>query len=134
MTVPQGNYYNVTGVDPNEGARIVFVWARTQDSGSKVLLGSGHVVGAVGCGRPPGVPIGQYCVTFPLPPGSAADDVVLTDDKNADVHLSDVTLTHCSTLAGLRSGATLTRHLAASADTIETSPKSSQDVLAPRAE
>ncbi|MES1179596.1 MAG: hypothetical protein ABUL43_00200, partial [Hyphomicrobium sp.] len=62
--MPQGTFYNASGIDHNDGAKIVFVWGR-DGSGKHVLLGSGQIVGALG--RPPGISVGQFSVTFPLP-------------------------------------------------------------------
>jgi hypothetical protein len=70
------------------------------------LLGSGHVVGAVG--RPPGIMVGQYSVTFLLPPGCSAEDVFVTDDKTGKEHLRGVSITPCLGVPGFRSEATAT--------------------------
>jgi hypothetical protein len=102
MNLPQGNFFNVSGIDPNDGAEIVFAWCRDKGLENCALLGSGNVVGPIGA-RPPGVVTGQFSVTFLLPPGCRADDVFVTDDKNGKEHLSGVTLTPCSGVSGLRS-------------------------------
>jgi hypothetical protein len=73
-------FVNVSGIDQNEGASVVFVWCRQKDAGDHSLLGTGHVVGAASDSRPPGVLAGQFCVTLPLPPGCSVDDVFVTDD------------------------------------------------------
>lgn len=107
-----GAFFNVSGIDPNDGAKIVSVWCR--DSRAKgpdnyVLLGSGHVVDAGGCAPPPGISVGQFSVTFALPYGCSADDIVVTDDKNSKEPLPDVTVTPCLVSGASRSGGTIAR-------------------------
>jgi hypothetical protein len=106
MNRPQGTFVNVSGIDPNDGAKIVFVWCRDKGLEHYALLGSGHVVGAID--RPPGIPIGQFSVTFLLPPGCSADDVLVTDDKNGTDRLRGVTVTPCLGVPGFRSEGTAT--------------------------
>jgi hypothetical protein len=106
MNLAQGTFISVSGTDPNDGAKIVFVWCRDKGPEDYALLGSGHVVGAVGC--PPGIMVGQYSVTFLLPPGCSADDVFVTDDKTGKKHLRGVTVTPCLGVPGFRSEATAT--------------------------
>jgi hypothetical protein len=96
MREPRGVFFNVSGVDANEGAKIVFVWCRDKGRDVPLLLGSGHVVGAVDCWRPPGVASGQFRVTFPLPPGCSADSVVVTDDTNSEDYLENIFVCPCS--------------------------------------
>jgi hypothetical protein len=93
MGTPHGTFINVSGVDPNDGARIVFVWCRDKGPEDYALLGSGHLVGAFG--RPPGIQAGQFSVTLLLPAGCSADDVIVTDDKVGNEHLRGVTITPC---------------------------------------
>src|SRR5580704_2491716 len=100
MNLTQGTFINVSGTDPNDGAKIVFVWCRDKGLEDYALLGSGHVVGAIG--RPPGILVGQFSVTFLLPPGCSADDVFVTDDTNGKEHLRGVTVTPCMGLPGFR--------------------------------
>ena len=101
-----GAFFRVSGIDPNDGARIVFVWCRDIKSPhTYLLLGSGHVVGGEGLFLPSGVSVGQFSVVFSLPYGCSPGDVVVTDDKNGDEHLLDVTVTPCSTPMGYRPGA-----------------------------
>jgi hypothetical protein len=95
-----GAFFNVSGIDPNEGARIVFVWCRDKDADDYVLLGSGHPVSAVGCAPPPGITVGQFSITFPLPPGCSAGNIVVTGGKNGKEPLPDVTVTSCSDRGG----------------------------------
>jgi hypothetical protein len=97
MQQPLQNFFNVSGVDSNPGATIVFVWCRDKNTDKHVLVGSGHVVGEFGCGRPPGVPIGQFSITFPLPAGCSVADVFLTNDHESDGHLSTFVITACAT-------------------------------------
>ena len=47
--------FNVSGIDRNEGASIVFVMCRSPASEGYVQVGSGHLVGANGAYIPPGV-------------------------------------------------------------------------------
>jgi len=106
MNPTQGAFINVSGTDPNDGAKIVFVWCHDKGPEDYALLGSAHVVGAVG--RPPGIMVGQYSVTFLLPPGCSADDVFVTDDKKGNEHLRGVTITPCLSVSGFRSAGTVT--------------------------
>lgn len=104
MNLPRENFFNVSGIDPNHGAEIVFAWCRDPELDHCALLGSGNVVGSNSV-RPPGVVAGQFSVTFLLPPGCREDEVFVTDDKNGKEHLPGVTLTACSGVSGLRSNA-----------------------------
>ena len=94
-------FCNASGIDPNERAKTVFVW-RAKGSDDYVLLGSGQVVQALG--RPPGIQIGQYSITFPLPHGCSADEVVITDDTSGRAHLPSLLLRSCSAVAELKFG------------------------------
>ena len=100
-----GAFFNVSGIDPNDGAKIVFVWCRARGQDTDTLVGSGHVVGAGGGGGlPPGIRVGQFSVTFELPAGCPDDSVVVTDDKSGKDFLPGVTLVACRTSARLQSG------------------------------
>jgi hypothetical protein len=101
MSAPQGTFVNVSGIDPNDGAKIVFVWCRDKGPEDYALLGSGHVVGAIG--RPPGIQAGQFSITFLLPSGCSTDDVFVTDDKIGNEHLRGVTITPCLGVPGFPS-------------------------------
>jgi len=92
MILPQQNFVNVSGIDPNNGARIVFVWCRNKGPADYMLLGSGHVVDVPSHARPPGIQAGQYSVTFLLPPECSVDEVFVTDDKSGSDRLTGVTL------------------------------------------
>lgn len=96
------SFFNVSGIDPKEDAKIVFVWCRNGDFDSDMLLGSGCVVGADGY-RPPGIQVGQFSITFPLPAGCLADNILVTHDKNGKEPLSGVTLTRCADQAVFQS-------------------------------
>jgi hypothetical protein len=100
-----GAFHNASGVDPNDGASIVFVWCRSRDHEGPRLLSSGHVVGAI---RPPGIAAGQFSITFPLPPGYSANDVVVTHDESGKQPLSNVTVAPCSAVASFQSGGAVT--------------------------
>jgi hypothetical protein len=102
MNLPQGNFVNVSGVDATDGAKVVYVWRRDKGPEVYTLLGSGHVVGAIGSARPPGISTGQFSVTFLLPLGCSVDDVFVTDDKNGKDHLPDVTVTPCWNVSGVQ--------------------------------
>jgi hypothetical protein len=97
-----GVFFNASGVDHNDGAKIVFVWCRDRGPGGYALLGSGHLVGSIVSVLPPGISPGQFSVTFPLPLGRSADDVFVTDDKAGSEHLAGVTITPCTGVSGLR--------------------------------
>jgi hypothetical protein len=92
MNLPQQVFVNVSGIDPNDGATIVFAWCRNKGPEDYVLLGSGHIVNIPAHARPHGIRAGQYSVTFLLPPGSSADDVFVTDDKSGSERLTGVTI------------------------------------------
>lgn len=103
-----GVFFNVSGVDPNEGAKIVFVWCQGKAPDDYALFGSGHIVGAIGSARPPGIPSGQFSVTFLLPPGRSADDIFVTDDKTGSEHLPGVSITPCLGVPRVQSGGAVT--------------------------
>src|ERR1700680_1345946 len=103
-----GTFFNVSGIDPNDGARIVFVWCRNNGPGNDIPLASGHVVGEDARNRPPGIQVGQYSITFPLPYGCSAENIVVTHDKDGKEPLSGVTLTQCLIREGFQSGGTIT--------------------------
>jgi hypothetical protein len=88
-------YFNVSGIDRNEGASAVFVMCRPAASDGYVELGSGHIVGANGAFVPPGVQAGQYSVTFRLPEGCAPSSIGVRDDKNDKAFLKDVKVIPC---------------------------------------
>ncbi|CAA2136709.1 hypothetical protein HYPP_00107 [Hyphomicrobium sp. ghe19] len=96
-------FFNVSGIDPHDGATLVFVWCRNEGAPAhrNVLLGSGHVVGAVGCGRPPGVAVGQFSVTFLLPQGCSPNDIIVTSNAEDSEYLRDVTVTPCSRVSSI---------------------------------
>ena len=100
-----GTFLNVSGIDPNDGASIVFVWCRNKGHEDPLLLISGQVVGAI---RPPGIAAGQFSITFPLPPGYSANDVVVTHDESGKQPLSNFTVVPCSAVASFQSGGTVT--------------------------
>jgi len=102
MNLPTGAFYNVSGIDPNEGAKTVFVWRRDKGTDDYALLGSGHVVGVLG--RPPGIQQGQFSITFPLPPGCSAEDLVVTDDTSGKEPLPNVIRRPCSVVAEFKFG------------------------------
>ena len=93
-------FFRVAGFDPNPEATFVYVWSRAGDIEDYTLVGSGHVVR--GEALPPGIKAGQFALAFMLPAGCSADSIVVTDDKNGDEYLSDVTVLPCSTPPGLR--------------------------------
>ena len=99
MNLPEGTFVNVSGIDPNDGAKIVFVWCRDKGLEHYSLLGSGHIVGAIG--RPPGILVGEFSITFQPPPRCYASDVFVTDDKNGNEHLRGVTVTPCLGVSGM---------------------------------
>jgi hypothetical protein len=100
MNVPEEVFYNASGIDPDDRARRAFVW-RVRGPDDCVLLGSGQLVGALG--RPRGIKVGQFSITFPLPPGCAADELVVTDDATSIVLLPNV-MRPCSSVLELRLG------------------------------
>jgi hypothetical protein len=95
MHPPNGRFVNVSGIDPDEDANIVFVWCRNKGPEDYMLLGSGHVVRAAASARPPGILPGQFSVTFLLPQGCSESDVFVTDDRNGKTRLSGVKVTPC---------------------------------------
>ena len=98
-------YFNVSGVDQYEGAENVFVRCRNGDPEGDIPLASGRVVGR---GHLlPGVQVGQFSITFLLPDGCSADNIVVSRDKSGTDLLSDVTLTRCLIRAEARSGGTI---------------------------
>jgi len=102
-----GEYFNVSGIDPYEGAETVFVRYRNDNPEGGVLLGSGRVVCVGSSGLLPGVQAGQFSITFLLPDGCSADHVVVSRDRSGEEPLSGVTLTRCLIRTGTRSGGTI---------------------------
>ena len=102
-----GEYFNVSGIDQYEGAENVFVRCRNGDPEGDILLGSGRVVGVGGCSLLPGIQVGQFSITFLLPDGCSADNIVVSRDKSGKELLSGVTITRCLTRAEARSGGTI---------------------------
>ena len=97
-------YFNVSGVDQSEDAKDVFIRHRNRNPEGDILLGSGRVVSAGGCGLLPGIQVGQFSVTFLLPEGCSADNIIVSRDKDGKDLLSGVTLTRCLIRAEARSG------------------------------
>jgi|SRR5579859_2157891 len=127
-------YFRVSGVDSNEDASMVFVWCRDTGADDPALLGSGHIAGAGGGFLPPGVPIGQFCVTFLLPSRFSAADIVVTDDKSGKDPLPDVTVTPLLVSAGSRSGGTIAPVGLRSAGAANAFPQPRQIVMARQVE
>jgi hypothetical protein len=98
MRLSQGTFVNVSGIDTNEGVNIVFVWGRRDSSQDYELLGSGHVVGSIRGGRPPGISIGQYSVTVLLPAASSVADIFVTDDRSEE-RLAGVNVRPCTDIS-----------------------------------
>jgi hypothetical protein len=101
-----GTYFNVSGIDPNENAETIFVRCRNGDPDDDILLGSGRVVG--GANLLPGIQVGQFSITFRLPGGCSADNIVVSRDKSGKEILSGVTLTRYVIRAGCEPGGTIT--------------------------
>jgi len=93
-------FVNVSGIDHNEDANVVFVWYRRKEAGDHALLGAGHVVGAAPDSRPPGVLAGQFSVTLPLPAGCSVDDVFVTDDARGLERVRGILVSACVTRSG----------------------------------
>jgi hypothetical protein len=87
VNVPGESFYNASGIDTNDRAKMVFV-RRVKGPDDCVLLGSGHLVGALD--MPKGTQAGQFGITFPLPPGCKADELVVTDDTIGKARLPNV--------------------------------------------
>lgn len=100
MNVPGEAFCNASGIDPDDKATMAFVW-RVRGPDDYVLLGSGHLVGALG--RPRGIKVGQFSITFPLPPGCAADELVVTDDATGKLHLPSL-IRPCSSVLEFKLG------------------------------
>jgi len=66
---------------------MAFVW-RVLGLDEWVLLGSGPLVGNLG--QPKGIQSEQFSITFALPNGYAADEVVVTDAANSKARLPAV--------------------------------------------
>ncbi len=101
MNISGEVFYNASGIDLDDRAKRVFVWHIRQPD-DYVLLGSGHLVGALG--RPKGILAGQFSVTFPLPPGCAQNELAVTDDANGKTHLPGVIVRRCSTVFQIKIG------------------------------
>jgi hypothetical protein len=88
------DYFNVSGVDRNEGARVVFVMCRSGAADGYVRVGSGHIVGVDGGFVPPGIEAGQFRITFRLPYGCSPSTIIVKDDKDAEL-TRDIKVTPC---------------------------------------
>jgi hypothetical protein len=95
-----GTFFNVSGIDPNDSARAVFVWCRDKDPDKDLFLGSGHLVNVAECTLPPGIKAGQFSVTFLLPHECSACNIVVTDDTDDTEPLPNVTVTRCADRGG----------------------------------
>lgn len=95
-------FFRASGIDSNEDADVVFVWCRNKGPDDYLLVGSGHIVRAKGRSLPNGISPGQYSVTFLLPFGCSAANVVVTDDKSGKETLTGVSVLPCSAIAGLQ--------------------------------
>jgi hypothetical protein len=102
-----GTLFRASGIDTNEGAKNVFVWYHDKRSDKYSLLGSGHVLTIAAA--LPGAEVGQYSVTFSLPYGYSAENIVVTDDTNAKGVLSGVNLSPTSAFGLAPSRAAVTR-------------------------
>jgi hypothetical protein len=98
---PEEVFYNTSGIDPDDRAKMVFVW-RVRGPDDWVLLGSGHLVGNLD--RPKGIQAGQFSVTFALPTGCAADEIVVTDRATGKTPLPDVIVRPCSAVFEIKIG------------------------------
>jgi hypothetical protein len=98
-----GAFFRASGIDSNDGVDVVYVWCKNKGPDDFMLLGSAHVVRSGGA-LPPGIKPGQFSVTFLLPPGCSPASIFMTDDRNGDDILTDVTITPCSTLNTFRPG------------------------------
>jgi hypothetical protein len=99
-----GAYFNVSGIDQDEDAETVFVRYHKGDPDDDILLGSGRVVGLGGGSLLPGIQVGQFSITFLLPDGGSADNIVVSRDNSGKELLSGVVLTRCLICAEARSG------------------------------
>jgi hypothetical protein len=88
------NVFRVSGVDRNDGAKMAFVWARSDKQEDLVLVASGYTVVAEGF-IPPGIEAGQFTVPFLLPPDCDGDTIVVTGDRNRTRILPNVTVERC---------------------------------------
>jgi hypothetical protein len=98
VNVPGQAFYNASGIDPDDRAKMAFVWhARGPDDYAP--QGTGHLVGTFG--RPKGISVGLFSVTFPLPHGRAADELV-SDDATGKARLPGVIVRPCSSVLKFR--------------------------------
>jgi hypothetical protein len=103
-----GQFVNVSGINPHDGARRVFVWCRDKALENIVMLGSASVIGEDRCGFLPGIEVGQFSVTVALPIGCAADAIFVTDENNCKVPLPNMAVKPCFLSAGSESGGSIT--------------------------
>ena len=101
MNVPGEAFYNASGIDSDDRAKMVFV-RRVRRPDDCVLLGSGHPVGALGL--PKGTQAGQFGITFPLPPGCEADELAVTDNATGKARLPSVIVRACSSVLEFKLG------------------------------
>lgn len=97
-----GSFFRVSGIDPNDGAKMAFVWCRVENQDGLVLIASAHIVG-VDTVRPPGIHPGQFSVAFLLPHNCQADTIIATDDTDEQRALANVVIEKCTTPQGFHS-------------------------------
>lgn len=96
------SFFRVSGIDPNDGAKMAFVWCRSEDQDGFILVASTYIVGASTV-RPPGIHPGQFSVAFLLPAHCLADSIIVTDDLDERRSLGDVVVEKCPTPNGFHS-------------------------------
>lgn len=96
-------FFQVSGIDADKAASMVFVWCRAGKQDDYALVGSGHVVRADGA-LPPGIQVGQFSVVFSLLSSYSADEIVVTDDRNDKQFLPNVSVINCSALSSHSAG------------------------------
>ncbi len=90
----RNDIFKVTGLDPKEGASVVFVWSHDRVSNELMLLGAGHTVG-IDTVRPVGIETGQFAVTFLLPQNCTKEGIIVTGDKEGKQIIPRINLTAC---------------------------------------
>jgi hypothetical protein len=84
-------YVSVSGIDQNEDAETIFVRHCNGNPEDALLLGA--VSGVGGSHLLPGIQVGQFSITFLLPDGCSADNIVVSRDKSKTELVSGVTIT-----------------------------------------
>lgn len=90
-----GGYFNVSGLVGDDAPSDIFVWCRSKGAADYALIDTGQAVSPADV-RPPGISVGQFSVTFLLPPDCAIESLIVTSDRDVTAPLSNLVVTPCT--------------------------------------